>query len=80
MTPKYIPASLLMVLRILGTFTPRYNGLMSHACATMSVKTTMSKGTSRPLILGMGIRKSDKKAYRRRERWISERWSSLLRY
>lgn len=45
MTAKYIPASLLTVLRILRTFTPLCNDLMSRICATMRAKTTMSDGT-----------------------------------
>ena len=45
MTAKYNPASLLIVSRILGTPTPRYNDLMSRVCTTMSAKTTMSKST-----------------------------------
>ena len=46
MTAKYIAASLLTALRILGTFTPRWNDLISRFCTTTSAKTTMSEGTN----------------------------------
>jgi len=54
MTAKYIPASLLTALRMLGTFTPWCSDLISRLCATMSAKTTMSEETDGPSISGNG--------------------------
>ena len=44
-TPKYIPASLLTVSRMFGTFVSRYIALESQACVMTSKKTAMSEGS-----------------------------------
>ena len=48
MTAKYITASLVTVLRILGTFTftPGCTDLTSPTCTTTDTKTKTSKGTN----------------------------------
>ena len=45
MIVKYIPASLLTALRMLGTFIPRCVSFIYCICAMMRTKTAMSRGT-----------------------------------
>ena len=45
MIVKYIPASLLTALRIVGTFTPRCSDLMSRVCMTTNAKAMVSEET-----------------------------------
>ena len=47
MTAKYITASLVTVLRILGTFTPGCTDLTSPTCITTDTKTKTSEGTNK---------------------------------
>ena len=49
MTAKYIPASLVTVLRTLETFTPRFIDLMICACTMTSTKTPTSTRANRRL-------------------------------
>ena len=81
MTAKYTPASLLTVLRILGTSTPGFIDLTSRTCTMTNARTAASKGTDEWFNSRSGGGQDEwRDAYQRRERGTSEGLPKLVQH